>query len=754
MTVLWTGLKGVHCPPWRVVVALVAAAGMALSAAGCEPLSIGEPDATRTPAEATRPSVKVEADATRPPVEGGQARAPVEASRTGTICEPHVDRPDWLFRDFVQWTPDGSTVLFTDDSHIYAVAADGLRLWNVVAPKPPEGKRGWPMAPFTISPDGEHVVYATCDYGGSYELARVHLDGTGVQRLTRGPRRFDSHPSWSPDGARIAFLVADFDVDGSTGDYPSGIRPRLYTMAPDGTHLMELPVGTVDRDTHLHYHRPQWSPDGRRLAFAKQESWVVTVLYTFAVDGDAPQRLTEAVSAPSWSPDGERLAFAKPDGAEVALYTIAADGSDAQRVTVITGWHPEYGEPDPTRAWIDTVAWSPDGSKILYSCGGICVVDLNDAPAREAPSSEGASSAEDDVHRSELGGQALRRVAADPAAWSPDGSRIASLGDGVVYTVAPDGSDVRVLARQGEEGRPHSAADARQAEIVACAAGMAVPEPAANPDLVKDCETLLRVRDALRGTAELNWSANRPIGEWDGLYVAGWPRRLIAISLNVRGLTGKIPPELGELIHLRRLELRGNALGGAIPPELGRLTQLARLALSKNSLIGGIPPELSAMTRLVELRLDSNNLEGPIPPALGRLVRLTSLRLDGNQLTGPIPPDLGLLVNLKHLYLSDNHLTGAISAELGQLGRLEMLDLSRNQLTGPIPPDLGQLANLKHLFLSDNRLTGAIPPELGQLSLWQLFLGENQLDGCMLPKLLKVQDHDLASLGLPDCEPA
>ena len=769
--VLETGLKGVRWPPWRVVVAMVAAVGMALSAAGCQPLSMGEADATRTPVEATQAPVKVEAAPTRPPVEGGRARAPVEGGRTGTICKPQVDRPNWLFRDFVQWTPDGSTVLFTDGSHIYAVAADGSRLWNVVAPKPPEGERGWPMAPFTISPDSEHVVYATCDYGRSYELARVRVDGTQVQRVTRKPRSFDSHPAWSPDGARIAFLAADFDVDGSTGDYPSGIRPRLYTIAPDGTDLTELPVGTVDRDTHLHYHRPQWSPDGRHLAFAKQDSWVVTALYTVAVDGEAPQRLTAAVSVPSWSPDGERLAFAKPVGDEVALYTIAADGSDARRVTVITGWHPEYGEPDPTRAWIDTVAWSPDGSKILYSCGAICVVDLDDAvAATQVTSAANTSSAEDEVHhvpKNDAGGHPTR-LPGILAAWSPDGSRIALLGSrDSLATVAPDGSDVRVLvlAALGGPIAAESGYDDLESSQAACAAGLVVDAPAENPGLVRDCETLLGMRDAFFGGTLVNWGAGTPITHWLGVTVSGAPLRVTGLKRLGPASTGPLPPTLGDLTQLQILDVSRNQFSGPIPPALGDLTQLRMLDLSGNQFSGPIPPALGDLTQLRMLDLSRNQLSGPIPPELGHLTQLQVLVIQGGALTGGIPAELGQLANLRILILSENQLTGAIPAALGQLTDLLVLSLYENRLTGAIPAELGQLANLTGdvaatreqltaslagaigvtrvswnrtagLSLHSNQLSGAIPAELGQLTqLTELDLGNNQLTGPLPPEL-------------------
>ena len=43
----------------------------------------------------------------------------------------------------------------------------------------------------------------------------------------------------------------------------------------------------------------------------------------------------------------------------------------------------------------------------------------------------------------------------------------------------------------------------------------------ANTTLVSDCETLLDARDALAGTASLNWAADTPIESWDGISVGG-----------------------------------------------------------------------------------------------------------------------------------------------------------------------------------------------------------------------------------------
>ena len=651
-----------HRTLWRPVVALLVTLVVALSAVGCDPSpstsdlptaeeasgtqAVATAPATAAPTEApaaakeivktfghgdtfrkstpapdsrtttSSPLVKQEASPTRPPVEVLVTQPPVEIEGAETGCLPEWDRPEWLFRDFVQWTPDGSTVLFTDGPHIYAVAADGSRLWSVVVPNPPEGKQAWPMAPFTISSDSEHVVFATCEYGRSYEIARVGVDGTQPQQLTVNSRS-EYHPAWSPDGARIAYLAAARVHGGA-----SELRPRLYTMAPDGSDVR--PVRTAADAEPLHLP-PQWSPDSKHLAYAQREVGGGVGLYTVAVDGnDPPQRLAATVSAASWSPDGTRIAFAKPEPDTVSLFTIAVGGWDAQRVRTIplNHWRPRpgYMTGEPSRAWIETVSWSPDGSKILYSCGGTCVVDLDDEPVANESPSENTSSAQDDLDPLPGGKAAIPRTVehGNVAAWSPDGLRIAiSLvtadtgpGDVMVYSVAADGDDVQVLVRAGAGGHPVAAQSGYQA---ACAAGTAVTNPESNSDLVRDCATLLRVRDALGGTAELNWTPNRPIDEWDGLHLGGLPRRLISISLNRRGLAGQIPTEFGELTHLRYLELSETRLGGEIPPELGQLAPLARLDLSGNSLTGGIPRELGALSHLVALDSEQQPVDGSNP---------------------------------------------------------------------------------------------------------------------------------------------
>ena len=263
-----------------------------------------------------------------------------------------------------------------------------------------------------------------------------------------------------------------------------------------------------------------------------------------------------------------------------------------------------------------------------------------------------------------------------------------------------------------------------------CATGGAVPNPDANPGLVSDCETLLAARDTLAGTVALNWAANTPMLEWYGVSYQGTPERVTRLELGLRGLTGEIPMELGNLSNLETLDLGGNQLTGEIPTELGSLSNLAWLGLSGNQLTGEIPMELGNLSNLETLDLGGNQLTGEIPTELGSLSNLAWLGLGGNQLTGEIPTELGSLSNLETLDLGGNQLTGEIPTELGSLSNLAWLGLGGNQLTGEIPTELGNLSNLETLDLGWNQLTGEIPHSLTGLTLLVRFTFHNNSGLC------------------------
>ena len=144
------------------------------------------------------------------------------------------------------------------------------------------------------------------------------------------------------------------------------------------------------------------------------------------------------------------------------------------------------------------------------------------------------------------------------------------------------------------------------------------------------------------------------------------------------------------------LDLSNSGLTGSIPPEIGNLTNLTYLSLSENLLTGEIPSEIWNLTNLIELNLHNNDLTGSIHPEIGNLTNLTYLDLYRNDLTGSIAPEIGNLTNLTRLELHGNNLTGEIPESICELTNLNWSPdfiypnfsysfLYNNQLCPPYP---------------------------------------------------------------------
>ena len=184
------------------------------------------------------------------------------------------------------------------------------------------------------------------------------------------------------------------------------------------------------------------------------------------------------------------------------------------------------------------------------------------------------------------------------------------------------------------------------------------------------------------------------------------------LNLSNIGLTGTIPPEIGNLTNLTILNLGDNQLTGVIPQEIWNLTNLNILNLRSNELTGTISSEIENLTNLTHFTLRHNQLTGTIPPEIGNLTNLTVLNFRNNELTGAIPQEIWNLTNLNILNLRSNELTGSISPDIGNLVSLTYLNFGYNQLTGDICPEIGNLTNLTELNLVYNQLTGIIPDEI------------------------------------------
>ena len=318
-----------------------------------------------------------------------------------------------------QWFPDGAHIAFGHAGGVYVIDSAGSRLHLIDG-----GGDGLDLAYApSVSPDGSKLAYSAYkkrstflfwDESEGWEIVTAKPEGSGQRRITENDR-IDINPVWSPDGTSI--------VVGSR-------RLRISVMAADGSESRSI-VSPADVVWSSFSGPPVLSPDGSHIAFVAEEGEDGWVMYVVGVDGSGLVRLEDQMDPglPAWSPDGRRIAFAKrefrsgdyPFGTAAGVYTIGLDGSEPREVISF---------PTLRLSVTDSISWSPDGSRILF---GSYVIEADGAP------------------------QTLRHLGpGNHASWSPDGSRIVvytgSDSTAVLYTVARDGSDGRILVEQAEDG--------------------------------------------------------------------------------------------------------------------------------------------------------------------------------------------------------------------------------------------------------------------------------------------------------------
>lgn len=263
--------------------------------------------------------------------------------------------------------------------------------------------------------------------------------------------------------------------------------------------------------------------------------------------------------------------------------------------------------------------------------------------------------------------------------------------------------------------------------VLAVALCGGVADARAQGGAASDRTALTALYDSADGpnwTENANWNSDAPLNEWSGV-ITDADGRVTNLFLVDNGLSGALPPELGDLTRLAGLSLSRNALTGTLPVEFANLANLEELLLNGNRLTGSVPASLGDLVKLETLNLAGNSFTGSIPATFGNLVNLSQLDLSVNSFSGPVPAALGNLTNLTTLVLANSGLTGSIPSALGNLTRLELLILgnfdvafgSRNALVGRVPSTLGNLRNLGLLWLQTNRLEGELPASLTDLAL-------------------------------------
>jgi tetratricopeptide (TPR) repeat protein len=306
-----------------------------------------------------------------------------------------------------EWCPAevqyGQALRLRPDAGLEAKRADAAQRCLLATPTPIPGQI---TGTITLTVEGFSVGrLAYSAYNGDlgvYELYVLSAYDQSLSELASSA----GQPSWRRDGGALAYRgVMGLQAIPTAGGDP-------VTLVSDAAAFW-----------------PTWSPDGTRLAYARQEAegWRI---YVAPVDGSSePQPLTLG-KYPLWGPQGA-LAFSgcSVDGTVWGVCIIDPDAPAAVPVALTAN-------PNDT-----PVSWSPDGGNIAYmsdhggdwdvflvnTAGGVVLLTLDD----EAPASDGLP------------------------AWAPDGGAIAFVSDREgswgLYLMSPDGSNVRKALNIGAQ---------------------------------------------------------------------------------------------------------------------------------------------------------------------------------------------------------------------------------------------------------------------------------------------------------------
>ena len=205
------------------------------------------------------------------------------------------------------FSPDGTRIAFFADGFLRIMHADGSRSRKVISLEPRRnlglaGPAAWSRDGRTLALNGYTSTYDPAEaesYVDEAAIYTVRANGSRLRRLRAG-----INPTWSPDGRSIAYQRWS-NCGGINLMAASGARPRTLVRGRCSAG------GATPND---------FSPDGRTLIFSRTNSFTnstapVSDLFTVNVATRKVRQVTRtpryAEEDARWSPDGRRLAFAR-----------------------------------------------------------------------------------------------------------------------------------------------------------------------------------------------------------------------------------------------------------------------------------------------------------------------------------------------------------------------------------------------------------------------------------------------------------